>query len=51
MAGKGDWTCKKEVLGWQINTEAGTVALPEQKYLKLLQLLAIPAKQRRMGRK
>ena len=28
MAGEDDWTCKKEVLGWRINTEAGTVALP-----------------------
>ena len=39
------------MLGWQINTEAGKVALPEQKHLDLLQQLAIPATQRRMGRK
>ena len=51
MAGEGDWTCKKEVLGWLINTEAGTVALPEQKHLEFLQLLTILATQRRMVRK
>ena len=51
MAGKGNWTCKKEVLGWRIYTEVGTVALPEQKHLELLQMLAIPSTQRRMGRK
>ena len=51
MSGEGDWTCKKEVFGWQINTEADTVALPEQKHLELLQLLAIPATQRWMVRK
>ena len=37
------------MLGWQINTEAGTVALPERKHRALLQLLAIPATQRRIG--
>ena len=36
---------------WIIKTEAGTVALPEQKHLELLQLLSIPAMQRRIGRK
>ena len=38
-------------MGWQINTEVGTVALLEQKHLELLQLLAILATQRRMGQK
>ena len=47
MAGKGYWTYKKEVLGWQIDTEAGMVALPDQKHLELLQLLAILATHRR----
>ena len=51
MAGEGDWICKKEVLGWPIGTEAGTVTLPELKHLELLQLLAIPATQLRVGRK
>ena len=40
MASKGNWTCKTEVLRWLINAEAGTVILPEQKHLELLQLLA-----------
>ena len=51
MAGEDDWTYEKEVLGWRIDTEAGTVSLPEQKHPELLQLLAIPATQRRMERK
>ena len=29
LAGEGCWTCAKEVLGWIIDTEAETVALPE----------------------
>ena len=28
LAREGDWECVKEVLGWIINTEAGTLALP-----------------------
>ena len=39
------------MLGWQIDTEAGTVDLPEQKHLELLQLLAILATQLRMVQK
>ena len=31
MAGEGDWTCVKEVLGYTLDTEAGTVTLLEQK--------------------
>ena len=30
--GEGDWTCVKGVLGWTIDTEAGTVAPPKQKF-------------------
>ena len=51
MAGEGNWTCKKEVLGWLTNTEAGTVALHEQKHLELLKLLSILVSQHRMGQK
>ena len=29
--GGGDWTCVEEVLGWTINTQSSTVALPKQK--------------------
>ena len=41
----------KEVLEWMIDTEAGTVALQEQKLQELNQLVAIPATERRIGRK
>ena len=51
MAGEGDWTCMKDVLGWLIYTEAGMVDLLERKNLELLKLLSIPAIQRRMVRK
>ena len=51
MASQGDWTYEKEVLGWLIDTERGTVALPELKHLELLQLLSITATKRRIGQK
>ena len=51
VAGEGDWTCVKEVLGWIFDTEAGTVALPERKLEYLLTMVDIPPTQRRMGRK
>ena len=51
VAGEGYWTCVKEVLGWILNTEAGTVTLPERKLEELLTPVDIPATQRRMGRK
>ena len=51
MAEEGDWECVKEVLGWTINTKAGTVALPERKLHELRDLLDILSSQRRMGRK
>ena len=41
----------KEVLGWIVDTETGTVALPERKLQSLCYLLAIPTTQQRMGRK
>ena len=28
LAGEGYWECIKEVLGWIVDTEAGTVSLP-----------------------
>ena len=51
LAREGDWECIKEVLGWIINTEAGTVSLLEHKLEELWDLLNIPISQRRMGRK
>ena len=29
-AGEGNWTCMKEILGWLIEMEAGTVSLSDQ---------------------
>ena len=49
--GEGGWTCAKEVLGWNINREDGTVALPERKLQELNQLLVIPDTQLCIGRK
>ena len=51
VTGEDDWTCVKEVLGWILDTEAGTVTLPERKLEELLTLVDIPPTQRRMGRK
>ena len=51
LAGEGDWTCVKEVLRCIIDTEAGTVALPERKLREQQNLLAIPTTHRRMVRK
>ena len=48
MEREGDWTCIKEVLGWTIDTEAGTVALLERKLWELL-VFVVPVTQRRMG--
>ena len=51
VAREGGWTCAKEVLGWILDTYAGTVTLPERKIEELLTLVDIPATQRRMGQK
>ena len=49
LAGEGGWTCFREVLGWIIETKAGTVALQEHKLQELQDLLEILTAQRRMG--
>ena len=51
VAGEGDWTCVKDVLGWILDTEAGTVTFLERKLEELLILVDIPATHCRMGRK
>ena len=51
MTGEGDWTCVKKVLGWILDTEAGTVTLPERNPEELFTLVNIPPPQSRMGRK
>ena len=48
MAGKGNWTYTKEVLGWLINIEAGKLVLLEPTHMDILQLVSIPATQCRM---
>ena len=46
---EGDCTCTKEVLGWMLEIEPGTVALLEQKLQELLTLLDLPSTQRCIG--
>ena len=50
LAGEEDRTCLKEIIGWILDTEAGTITLPERKLEELLTLVDIPATQRRMVR-
>ena len=49
LAWEGKWTYIKEVLGWTIDMEAGTVALPERKLWEILNLVDIPVTQCRIG--
>ena len=51
VAGEGDWTCVKEVLGWILDIEAGSVTLPDKNLEEFLTLADIPVTHRRMGRK
>ena len=51
LAGEGDWEFVKKVPGWIIDTEAGTVALPERKLQELQDLLDIPTSQQQLGKK
>ena len=50
-AGEVDWTCVKEVLGWILYKEAGTVTLPERNFEELLTLVDIPVTQHKISRK
>ena len=51
VAGEGDYTSVKEVLGWILDMEAGKVTLPERNIEEFLTLAEIPATQRRMSQK
>ena len=51
LEGEGDWICVKEFLGWILDTEAGTVNLPENNLKELLTLVDIPENHCMMGRK
>ena len=39
VAGEGEWTCVKEVLGWILDTEARTVTILERKLEEFLTLV------------
>ena len=49
VMGEKGWTCVKEVMGWILDMEAGTVTLPDRKLEELLNLVDIPTTQCRMG--
>ena len=51
LAGEEDWTRVKEVLGWILDTESGTVTLPERNIEELLTLVDTIYTQCRMGQK
>ena len=51
LAGEGGWTCVKEVLGWILYTEAGTVTLLYRNIEEILTMVDIPATQCKIGRK
>ena len=51
LAGEGDWTCAKEVLGLTVDTKAGTVSLPKRKIWELLTFVDILETQCRMVQK
>ena len=50
-AGEGNRTFVMEVLGWVIDTEAGTLALPDSKLQEMNQLFATLATQRCISQK
>jgi hypothetical protein len=51
LAGDGDWDTEKEILGWTIDTNSGTLRLSEKCLKDLRNLLNIPPSQRRISRK
>jgi hypothetical protein len=51
MAGDGAWSTSKIILGWQLDTAAGTSSLPSHKAQRLCDLLAHFVTRRRSSRK
>ena len=51
LAGDGDWSQVKEILGWIIDTRLSTLRLSPKRVSDLLQQLDIPSSQRKMRRK
>ena len=50
LAGDGDWSQEKDILGWRINAKKGTLELSPSRLADLQDLLAIPPSQRCMDR-
>ena len=52
LKGDAHWSTKKVILGWEIDTKAGTIQLPEHRREKLAALLAsLPRTKRRISKK
>ena len=51
LQGDGDWKTTKEILGWMVNTEDGTLRLPPTRKAELETLINIPPLQRRISTK
>ena len=49
LQGGGSWSWMKEILGWDIDTVAGTICLPPRRLAELKELLPIPPSQRRLA--
>ena len=51
MQGDGDWSTTREILGWIVNTDEGTLRLFPKRKEELGTLLDIPPSQRRISMK
>ena len=51
LQGDGDWKTTKEILGWMVNTEDGTLRLSPKRKAELETLIDIPPTQRRISTK
>ena len=51
IQGDGDWKTTKEILGWMVNTEDGTLRLLPKRKAELGTLPGIPPLQRRISTK
>ena len=51
LQGDGDWKTTKEILGWMVNTEDGTLQLSPKRKAELKTLINVPPTQRQMSTK
>ena len=51
LQGDGEWTTTKEILGWMVDTEYGTLRISPKRKAELGSLLNIPPSQRRISTK